>query len=92
MEYLMQKAMKKFVLAIGIPVVAMFFLATGAEAKYHHRHGKMMMVEILHSKQMHMKKGMAKVFLVNMNGHKMIAIPAEMAPDDLTKGLYDYGQ
>lgn len=87
----MKKTMMRFGLAIGVPAIAMFLLATGAEAKYHH-HGKMMMVEILRSKEIRMKKGMARVFVVNMNGHKMIAIPADMVPDDLIKGLYDYGQ
>jgi hypothetical protein len=50
------------------------------------------MVEIMETRHVHMKKGMATIYIVNMHGHRMVAFPAEMVPPGLIQGEYDYGQ
>jgi hypothetical protein len=87
----MEKKIKRYVLAFSFPAIALLLFATHAEAKSH-SHGRMVMVKILHSKMVHMKKGMARIFIVEMNGHRMIAFPENMVPDELLKGVYDYAQ
>lgn len=80
--------MKKRVLAAAvIALIAVPLFAAGAEAKSHH--GKTC-VEIIKSQDVTMDKGKTHVYVVNMNGQKMVAIPADMAPDPLHQQLFTY--
>ena len=77
--------MKKPILAAAISVVAVLSFAASAQAR--HRSGATC-VQVLKSKDVTMEKGRAHVFVVNMNGHMMVAIPADMVPDPLHQQLF----
>jgi hypothetical protein len=78
--------MKKRLLTATISALAVLMFAAGAQARSHH--GGKTCVEILKSKDVMMDKGKAHVFVVNMNGHEMVAIPADMIPDPLHQQLF----
>ena len=78
--------MKKRLLVAAMSSIAVLLFAAGAQAKYHH--GSRTCVEVLKAKGVMMDKGKAHVFVVNMNGHMMVAIPAEMIPDPLHQQLF----
>lgn len=77
--------------AIGAIAFALF-AATGANAAVH-RHHHHMMIEMMGHTTATMKDGTKlDVDIIQIGGHKMIAIPAEELPDYLHQQIFRPGQ